>query len=74
MPPAKGIEKRIRLKLNWTACSGPVVDEGWLVFPIRPQQIAAGQNLVGLQIIGGPIKDRSVITVEKLEVHVHYRT
>lgn len=71
-PPAKGIEDRIELRLNNIRLGRPSVERGWLVFAARPNQLALGDNLVGVLATG---REDGVqeMTVEKLELDVTYR-
>ena len=73
IPPAKGIEDQIELRLNNTLLGRPVVDEGWLVFTAQPNQFAVGNNLVGLHVTERSPEVQGEISIEKLEVHVNYR-
>jgi len=72
IPPARGIEKHIELRLNNILLDEPSVERGWLVFKANPNQFAIGKNLVGLRVTQRPPDARSEIQVEKLEVHVRY--
>ena len=73
LPPSKGIEDRIELRLNNALLGRPTVDQGWLVFAAQPDQFAVGSNLVGLRVTERPPETREEISVEKLEVQVQYR-
>ena len=71
--PAKGIENQIELRLNNALLDGPAVDGGWLVFEVKPDRFAIGDNLIGLRVSGRPPDAPGEVTVEKLEVRVSYR-
>ena len=73
IPPAKGIEDRIEVRLNNALLGRPAVEKGWLVFNVRPILFAVGNNLVGLRATQRPPQARAEITIEKLEIHVNYR-
>ncbi len=70
-PPRQGIEKKVKVRVNNTLLETAEVREGWLVFPVAPEQCAEGENLVGVRVT-----DRSPIAgpllVEKLELRVRY--
>ena len=69
--PAKGIDKRIQLRLNNVMLDKPVIEDGWLVFHnVPPKLCAAGENLVGAGL--RPDSGQRLV-IEKLEVHVKYR-
>ncbi len=46
---------------------------GWLTYPVKPDQIALGDNLVGVRVIDRPHDSPGQIVLEKLELHVQYR-
>ena len=50
----------------------PKVESGWLLFDVKPVQLAVGENLVGVRV-----KDRDPkaerLSIEKLELSVRYR-
>ena len=73
VPPAKGIERTIELRLNNSLLRQATADQGWLVFPAHPHLFAVGDNLIGLRVSDRPPEAEAEILVEKLEVHVRYR-
>ena len=74
IPPARGIEDQLELRLNNALLDRPVVDEGWLVFTAQPNQFALGNNLIGMHVTERPADTQLEVSIEKLEVHVNYRT
>ena len=46
---------------------------GWLTYPVNPDQIASGNNLVGVRVIDRSQDSPDEIVIEKLELHVQYR-
>ena len=52
-PPAAGIAERIEVRLNNCLLERCEAVEGWLVFPVEPLLAAAGENLVGVRLVGG---------------------
>ena len=49
VPPKKGIEKRLEVRLNNALLAEPGVEDGWLVFrAIDPKLFAVGNNLIGI--------------------------
>ena len=47
--------------------------EGWLVFSVKPMQLAVGENLVGVRVKQRPGEARDEIIIERLELNVRYR-
>ncbi|MBI4027928.1 MAG: family 10 glycosylhydrolase [Verrucomicrobia bacterium] len=73
IPPARGIENAIELRINNILLAQPVVEEGWLLFKAQPNQFAVGNNLVELRIIHRDPGTGSEIRIEMIEVMVKYR-
>ena len=73
-PPAKGIEKQMEVRINNLLLEAPRVESGWLVWEVQPRQLALGDNLVGVRVINRPSELRDPIAIEKLELHVKFRT
>jgi hypothetical protein len=73
-PPLKGIERRIEVRVNNLKLELPRVEEGWLIFDLRPQQLAWGENLIGVRVSNHPPDHRQEIRIEKVELKVGYRT
>ena len=69
----KGIEKRIEVHLNNLLLEPAKIESGWLVFPVRPKQLALGDNLVGVHHHESRPAGSEPISIEKLELHVDYR-
>lgn len=72
VPPRKGIEGLIELRLNNILLGPASVERGWVIFEADPNQFAVGENLVGLRVTKRP-DARSELIVEMLEVRVDYR-
>ena len=72
-PAVKGVEDQIEVRINNIRLRSMCVDAGWLVFPVAPEQLAIGSNLVGVSVTGRPSDLRVEIIIEKLELHVKYR-
>lgn len=60
----------VEAKLNGILLPAPTRGDEWQVFHPRPQQFAVGENLITLRLSD---PDR-VATIEKVEVHVAYRS
>ena len=45
----------------------------WQVFPVQPDQLAVGGNLVGVKLVDQLSQASGPIRVEKLELHIDYR-
>ena len=73
LPPAKGIEEQVELRVNNILLPCSAVEAGWLVFPAQPNQFAVGKNLIGVRVVKRPPDVEDEISIEKLEVHVKYR-
>ncbi len=71
-PPARAIANRVEVRLNNLRLGPPTVQDGWLVYPARPEQFAVGENLVGVRLSRGTPGPQPV-QIEKLEAHVRYR-
>ncbi len=71
-PPRRGVEDRIRVRLNNLPLGPGKVRSGWLEYPVRPNQLAGGENLVDVRVTGRPTGCVSPILVEKLELDVKY--
>ena len=72
MPPAKGVENLIEVRINNLLLGPARVATGWLVFPVQPRQLAVGDNLVGVRVTERPPDVRDQISIEKLELHLKY--
>jgi len=70
---AKGIESLIEVRVNNLLLDSPRIEEGWLVFPVDPPQLALGENLIGVRNVKPRPESSTSIIIEKLEVHVDYR-
>ena len=70
--PARDIVKKIALRINNLLLEEPRAESGWLLFDIKPRQLAVGENLIGVRV-----KDRDSgikpLVIEKLELSVQYR-
>ena len=72
IPVAKGIEKLIEARINNIPLGPAWVEDGWLVFPVEPQQLAVGDNLVGARVTERSPQIHEEILVERLELYVKY--
>jgi hypothetical protein len=73
VPPRKGIEEQIELRLNNALLGRSVVKGGWLLFRARPEQLAVGNNLVSLRLARRRAPTESPVLVEMIEIDVRYR-
>ena len=71
-PPERGIEKHIEVRVNNCRLGQAREEDSWLVFPVQPDQLAAGENLVGVRVTRRPPGISEGILVEKLELAVSY--
>ena len=75
IPPYKELKEQIQVRLNNLHLGLPVVQTGWLLFSqIPPEFFAVGKNLVGISLAGSNSEQKGHIIIEKLEVHVRYKT
>ena len=73
MPPQKGIEDKLRVRLNGAILDRPAVREGWLCYPLRPALLARGSNTVAFRLAGRDTQSAHEMSVEKLEISVRYQ-
>jgi hypothetical protein len=88
LPPAKGIEKQIEVRINnvkldparvgggwmFETVKGPAqAADGWLLFDVDPRVLSSGDNLVGIRVTERPPDARDEMIIERLELHVTYR-
>jgi hypothetical protein len=71
-PPLKGVERRIEVRINNLKLDPPRVEGGWLIFEVCPQQLAWGENLIGVRVSHHPRDHRQEIRIEKVELKVDY--
>jgi hypothetical protein len=45
---------------------------GWLAFDVAPNQLAKGNNLVGVRVTSRPAEVREKLMIERLELHINY--
>jgi hypothetical protein len=68
-PPGKGIENNLRTRINGITLGKPSLQEGWLVYGLKPNQLALGKNAVAFKLKGRESCKQN-ITVEKLEIYI----
>ena len=73
VPPMKGIEDGLRVRMNGVILERPTALKGWLVYRLKPAQLALGRNVVGLKVKGRSAESHDDISIEKLEISVTYR-
>ena len=65
----------IQVKLNGVLLPAPTIeDSGWRIFQTKPRQFAVGRNLVSIRMLQRSSESPSRVGIEKLEVHVGYRS
>lgn len=72
-PPVKGIEKDTEARINGVLLGQATVVGGWLVFAVRPKQLALGRNLIGIRTTARAANVCDEIVIEKVELDVRYR-
>ena len=72
LPPRKGIDREIEVRLNGALLAQPVIEEGWLVFRPRGTQWVAGANLLGIRRTRPAADAQPRMKVEKVELTVRY--
>lgn len=70
---ARGIEQVIEVRVNNVLLERGHVVEGWLLFPVKPEQLALGDNLIGVRMTERRPDSAAPISIEKLELRVDYR-
>ena len=70
---ARGIEKRVEVRINNLNLGAARVDSGWLEFKVKPDQLAPGKNLVGVRVADRPAEISEEVLIEKLELTVRYK-
>ena len=70
---ARGIEKRVEVRINNLNLGIARVDAGWLEFKVKPDQLALGKNLVGVRVADRPSENSEEVLIEKLELMVRYK-
>jgi len=73
IPPFKGIEQRIEVRINNLLLPSSRIENGWLLFDVQPQQVARGDNLIGIRVASHPEEHRQEIRIEKVELAIDYR-
>jgi hypothetical protein len=73
LPTAKGIEHRLEARINNLPLESPSLISGWLEFPVTADQLAVGDNLIGLRHAKQPEGHIEQVRVEKVELHVDYK-
>ena len=71
-PPTKGIEKQFEVRINNLLLDPAHVDDGWLIFNVKPVQLAVGQNLLGMRLTQRDADATDAMLIEKVELHVKY--
>ena len=71
-PPVRAIQHDLRARVNGVVLGEPALQEGWLVYDVKPVQLALGRNVVALKLQDGHRTWGDQITVEKLEIEVKY--
>ena len=72
-PHLKGVESRVEVRVNNSLLSAARIEGGWLLFDVRPEQLARGENLIGIRVASHPSEHRQAIRVEKVELSVDYK-
>jgi hypothetical protein len=71
-PPAFGIDKQFEVRINNILLDTACVVGGWLVFDVFPQQLAVGENLLGICLTKRDERATESMLIEKVELHVKY--
>ncbi len=72
-PPALGIEQRVEARINNIPLGPAAMSGGWLELPVTADQLAVGDNLIGLRHACHPDGRTEQILIEKVELHVKYK-
>ncbi len=69
---ARGIERRVEVRVNNLFLGTARVDGGWLEYDVQADHLAPGKNLVGVRVTDRTDTAREEILIEKLELLVRY--
>lgn len=72
IPPKKGIEKSIEVRVNNLLLDSVQIEEGWLTFPVAAWQLAVGKNLIGVRVVNRDIDIQDELRIERVELRVEY--
>ena len=72
-PPALKLIGQLRVRINGVILDQPIIHDGWLVYRLKPVQLAHGSNVIALVLNGSESQAKGRITVEKLEIDVIYK-
>jgi hypothetical protein len=70
----RDIEDQMEVRINNIGLGQGRVEGGWLAFDVRPEVMALGENLIGVRVTERPAGVTIPIQIEKLELHVLYRS
>ena len=73
IPISKQTAARVELRLNNIHLGPARAVNGWLAFPVQPNQLAAGENLIGVRIAGTHEGASDDILIERIELGVMYK-
>ena len=73
LPPQKGIDREVEVRLNGALLDRPAISRGWLTFRPRGKQVVAGTNLLGIRRTRPVADAQPRMRVEKVELTVRYR-
>ena len=71
-PPARSIIDQVRIRINGVILDHPIIRDGWLIYQLKPFQLALGSNVVAFKVSGRNLQEQKQVTVEKLEINVKY--
>ncbi len=71
-PPALGTEQLLQVRLNNLPLGLASLNEGWLEYRVKPEQLARGENLLGLRLSGRAPRICERVLVEKVELRATY--
>ncbi len=71
-PLRRGITNGLSVRSNGVVLPSPKIQAGWLVYPLKPSQLARGENIIGLRIQPRDGHTPDQLRIEKLEIRVRY--
>jgi hypothetical protein len=71
-PPARTIVDQLRVRINGVILDSPEVSDGWLIYQLKPVQLAHGRNVLAFVLSGTRPQVQEKITIEKMEIDVRY--
>jgi hypothetical protein len=73
-PAALTLVDQLRVRINGVILDKPAIQDGWLIYQLKPSQLAHGSNVIAIVLTRSESQEKGRLTVEKLEIDVQYKT